>query len=446
VAPEVRYTRSGDVSIAYQVFGDGPMDLLLAPGFVSHCEVLWEHPDVARSFERLASFARVIMFDKREQGLSDRLGRPPTVEEMVDDMLAVLDDAGSERTAVFGISEGVAMAILFAAMQPERCSHLTLWSAYARMARAPDYPDGIDPAELDRWREILLERWGGPVSLGAFAPTRKGDGDVERWWARLLRSGTSPRSAAALMDLYRELDTRHALPLISAPTLVMHRAEDMVVPSALGRYVADHVPGARYVEVPGRDHLMWWEGADAIVDELEEFLTGTRSARPPKRALATVLFTDIVDSTRRAAELGDQRWRELLDRHDELVRQRVEGHRGRVIKATGDGVLATFDGPARAISCAEELSRAMDDLGIEIRAGLHSGECELRGDDVGGMAVNIGARVMAHARAGEVLTSGTVKDLVVGSGIEFEDRGATELKGVPGEWAIFAVAGTPAAG
>jgi class 3 adenylate cyclase len=439
VVPETRYTRGG-VSIAYQVFGDGPIDLLLAPGFVSHCEILWEHPDVARSFERLASFARVILFDKREQGLSDRLGRPPTIEEMVDDMLAVLDAAGSERCAVFGISEGGAMAILFAAMRPERCSHLALWCAYARLVRAPDYPEGIEPERLDRWSRILQEGWGGPVSIGAFAPSRKGEPETERWWARLLRSGTSPRSATALTDLYRDLDTRHALPLISAPTLVMHRAGDSVVPPALGRHIAAHVPGARYVEVEGSDHLLWSQGADAIIDELEEFLTGTRSARPPQRVLATVLFTDIVDSTGRAAELGDRRWRELLDRHDALARRTVERHQGRVVKATGDGVLATFDGPARAISCARELAAAVADLGIEIRAGLHSGECELRGEDVGGLAVHIGARVMAEAGPGEVLVSGTVKDLVVGSGIEFAGRGTAELRGVPGEWRLYALA------
>jgi class 3 adenylate cyclase len=438
VAPETQYTRCGDVSIAYQVFGSGELDLLVAPGFVSHCEILWENPEVARSFERLGSFARVILFDKREQGLSDRLGRPPTIEECVDDMRAVLDAAGSERAAVLGISEGGAMAILFAAMHPERCSHLTLWSAYARLVEAPDYPEGVDPAQLDRWNEIIAERWGGPVSIGAFAPGSKGDPETEDWWARLLRSGTSPRSAAALMDLYRELDTRHALPMISAPTLVMHRADDRVVPAPLGRHIAEHVPDARYAEVPGSDHLLWWEDADAIIDTIQEFLTGTKARRPPQRVLATVLFTDIVDSTRRAAELGDRSWRELLDRHDALVRREVEAHQGRVVKATGDGVLATFDGPARAISCAREVTAALDGIGLEVRAGLHSGECELRGDDVGGMAVHIGARVMAEAEPGEVLVSSTVKDLVVGSGIEFADRGAAELKGVPGEWRLFA--------
>jgi class 3 adenylate cyclase len=441
--PETRYARSGEVSIAYQVFGEGPMDLLLAPGFVSHCEVLWEHPDVARSFERLGSFARVIIFDKREQGLSDRLGRPPTIEEMVDDIQAVLDAAGSERAAVLGVSEGGAMALLFAATHPGRCTHLALWSAYARMCRAPDYPEGVPPEALDEWGEIVEERWGGPVSLGIFAPSRKGDRRSEEWWAHLLRSGTSPRSAAALMELYKEVDVRSVLPVISAPTLVMHRAGDRAVPAPLGRYIAEQIPGARYIEVPGADHLLWTEGADEILDQFEQFLTGTRRARSPERVLATVMFTDIVDSTAHAARLGDRGWRQLLDRHDALVGSRVEGHRGRVIKSTGDGVLATFDGPARAISCATQLSGELPELGIEVRAGLHSGECELRADDVGGMAVHIGARIAGLAGAGEVLVSSTVKDLVVGSGIEFAERGSAELKGVPGEWRLYAVAGPP---
>lgn len=438
--PETRYARSGDVSIAYQVFGDGPMDLLLAPGFVSHCEVLWENPDVARTFERLGSFARVILFDKREQGLSDRLGRPPTIEEMVDDIQAVLDAIGCERCAVLGISEGGAMALLFAATHPARCTHLALWNSYARVTRAPDYPEGVDPESLDLLGRVIQEAWGGPVAMSVFAPSRKGDRQAEEFWAHLLRAGTSPRSAAALMSLYQELDVRAILPVISAPTLVMARAGDRAVPAALGRYIADHVPNSRYAEFPGADHILWTQDSDAVLDEIEEFLTGTRSARPAERVLATVMFTDIVDSTAHAARLGDRRWRELLDRHDEIVGSRVERSRGRVIKSTGDGVLATFDGPARAIDCASALAGELPDLGFEIRAGVHSGECELRGEDVGGMAVHIGARIAARAEPGEVLASSTVKDLVVGSGIEFSERGRAELKGVPGEWRLFAVA------
>lgn len=437
----IRYTRSGDASIAYQVLGDGPLTLVTAPGFVSHMEVLLELPELARGLERLASHLRLVVFDKREQGLSDRLGRPPTVEEMVDDMVAVMDASDTERAAILGVSEGAAMALVFAATHPARCSHLAIWGGYARITRTDGYPQGIEPEALDRWDSIAREQWGGPVSLGAFAPSRAADPAVRDWWAQLLRTGTSPGSVSALMRLYKELDVRDALPLITAPTLVMHRAGDLVVPVALGRYVAERVGGARFVEFPGADHLLWTQDADAIVAELEEFLTGTRGASPPERALATVLFTDIVDSTTHAARLGDRRWRELLDRHDELTRRLVERAQGRVVKTTGDGVLATFDGPARAIECARQIVAAVEPLGVQVRAGLHAGECELRGTDVGGMAVHIGARVAGHAGAGEVLVSGTVKDLVVGSGIDFDDRGTVALKGVPGDWRLFAVDG-----
>ena len=443
MAGDVRYARStGDTSIAYQVFGDAPLTLVMAPGFVSHMEMLMELPEIARGIERLTSFARVVAFDKREQGLSDRVGRPPTIEEMVDDIGAVMDATATERAAVLGVSEGAAMALMFAAAHPQRCTHLAIWCGYARITEAPDYPEGVSAAGIDRWSDRMQREWGGPVALNVFAPSRVDDPKVVDWWTHLLRSGTSPRSAAALMSLYKELDVRQALPLVTAPTLVMHRAEDRAIPIALGRYVADHIDGARFVEFPGRDHVLWTEDADTVIDEVEEFLTGTRRARAPERLLATVLFTDIVDSTATAARLGDRSWRELLDRHDAMVRERIERHQGRVVKTTGDGVLATFDGPTRAIDSGREIVERAQGLGIQVRAGLHSGECELRGEDLGGMAVHIGARVSAHAQAGEVLVSSTLKDLVVGSGIEFEDRGAAELKGVPGEWRLFAVAGS----
>ena len=439
MAADIRYARSGDASIAYRVLGDGALSLVTAPGFVSHMEVLMELPELAHGMNRLSSFARLILFDKREQGLSDRVGRPPTIEEMVDDIVAVMDATETERAALFGVSEGAAMALMFAATYPDRCSHLVIWGGYARVTLAPDYPHGIPADSLDRWSEIMHRDWGGPVSMNVFAPSRVGDVAVEDWWGHLLRAGTSPGSAAALMEMYKELDVRDALPLITAPTLVIHRTGDRAVPIAQGRYIAEHVAGARFLEVPGTDHLLWTEGGDAVTDEIEEFLTGTRGAAPTERALATVMFTDIVDSTAHAARMGDRKWRELLDRHDAVVSGLVERSRGRVVKTTGDGVLATFDGPARAIECARGATAAAHPLGLELRAGLHAGECELRGDDVGGMAVHIGARVAALAGPGEVLVSGTLKDLVVGSGIEFDDRGATELKGVPGEWRIFAV-------
>ncbi len=436
---DTRYAQSGDLSIAYQLIGDGPIDLMIAPGFVSNVEALAEWPEAAQALERLASFSRLIVFDKREQGLSDRVGRPPTIEEMVDDMVAVLDAVGSERTAVIGVSEGGAMALMFAASHPERCTHLVIWSGFARMTRAPDYPDGFSPETLRGLGDVMQRGWGGPVAMNIWAPSRVGDAETERQWAHLLRTGTSPKSAAALIELYEDLDVRHALPLVSAPTLILHRAEDRAVLPAMGRYIADHINGARFVEVPGADHVLWTQGTDEILDEIEEFITGTRQARPAERVLATVMFTDIVDSTGHLARLGDQRWKEVLDRHDDAVRRSVEGLQGRVIHTTGDGVLATFDGPARAIQSALKIRAEVHGLGIEIRAGLHTGECELRGEDVGGMAVHIGARVAALAGAGEVLVSSTVKDLVVGSGTEFEDRGEAELKGVPGEWHLYAV-------
>jgi pimeloyl-ACP methyl ester carboxylesterase/class 3 adenylate cyclase len=441
MAPRTRYATSGDVSIAYQVVGEGPRDLILAPGFVSHVEVMWQNPDLARALERLASFSRLIVFDKREQGLSDRVGRPPTVEEMVDDIRAVLDAAASERAALVGVSEGAAMSLAFAATHPERCTHLVIWGGWARVARDAGYETGVNPETLIGWAEELGREWGGPAALEMFAPSRVGDAVTEQWWAQLLRSGTSPRSVRALMELYAELDVRDVLPVISAPTLVLHRADDRTVPIGLGRYIAEHIPGARFVEVPGADHLLFTEGGDEVVGEIEEFITGTRQSRPTERVLATVLFTDIVDSTGHAARLGDQRWRQLLDRHDSFVRGEVDRHQGQLVKTTGDGILATFDGPARAIECGVEIVQGVRPLGIEVRAGLHTGEYERRNGDVGGMAVHIGARVAARAVGGEVLVSRTVKDLVVGSGIAFDDRGSATLKGVPGEWEIYAVSG-----
>jgi pimeloyl-ACP methyl ester carboxylesterase len=440
MAGDVKYARSGDASIAYRVEGDGPFTLVTAPGFVSHMEALQELPEMARVLERLASFSRLIVFDKREQGLSDRVGRPPTIEEMVDDLTAVMDATDTERAAILGVSEGAAMALMFAATHPDRCTHLAIWCGFARMGEAPDYPEGLPHEGIDDFGAVLQRDWGGPVAMGIFAPSRADDAGVRDWWAHLLRSGTSPASAAALISLYKELDVRQALPLITAPTLVMHRTGDRAIPLPLGRYIADHIEGARFVEFPGADHLIATQDPDAIVDEVQEFLTGEKPARAPERMLATVLFTDIVDSTATAAKLGDRSWRELLDRHDALVRARVENHQGRVVKTTGDGVLAVFDGPTRAIESARAIVAAAPSLGIEVRAGLHSGECELRGDDLGGMAVHIGARVSARAEPGEVLVSSTLKDLVVGSGIEFDDRGTAELKGVPGEWRLYALA------
>jgi class 3 adenylate cyclase len=438
--PKTRYAHNGDVSIAYQVVGDGPVDLIFVPGFVSHLEIAWEEEMFARPLRRMASFARLILYDKREQGLSDRLGRPPTLEQSMEDLRSVLDAAGSERAALFGISEGGPMSILLAATYPQRVSHLALYGTYARFTRTDDYPQGLPDRVFDDWRRLITNEWHEAPAMAALAPSLVGNAQAARSWGRFIRAGTSPGGAIALLELYRDMDVREALPLISQPTLILNRADDEAVRPSAGRYLADHVPGARYVEVPGVDHAFPVGDTDVILDEVEEFVTGERQAPRPERVLSTVLFTDIVGSTERAATLGDSRWRELLDRHDDLVRRQIERHQGRPVKSTGDGFLATFSGPGRGIDAARTIADEVQRLGIEIRAGLHTGELELRNGDVGGMAVHIGARVAAQADAGEVLVSSTVKDLVVGSGIEFDDRGPAELKGVPGEWRLFAVA------
>ena len=437
------YADSSGVNIAYQVHGEGPLDLVFVPGFVSHVELIWEEPSVAAFFRRLASFARVVIFDKRGQGLSDRLGRPPTLEDSMDDLRAVMDAAGCERPALFGVSEGGPMVALFAASHPDRVSSLVLYGTYARMVAAPDHPAGIANATLNGWDEIVRREWGGPVGMDLWAPSLVGERGFEEWWAKLLRYGTSPAGATALMDLYRELDVRVALAAIEAPTLVAHCRGDRMIPFAQGRYLAEHIADSRLVELPGRDHLAF-AGPAPLLDEVEEFLVGSRAGAESERALATILFTDLVDSTARASELGDRRWRQLLERHDAAVRRQLALHRGREVKTVGDGFLATFDGPARAIRCAEALRGELGSLGLQVRAGIHTGEVELIGEDVGGIAVNIGARIGAEAGAGEVLVSSTVRELVVGSGLEFADRGVRALKGVPGEWRLFAVDAPPA--
>jgi pimeloyl-ACP methyl ester carboxylesterase len=439
-APQTRYAQSsGDVQIAYQTFGEGEIDLVFVTGFVGNVEVLWEEPITIPFVERLGSFARVVAFDKRGQGSSDRPADPPTLEQTMDDIRAVMDAAGIERAALFGISEGGPASILFAATHPDRVSSLALFGTYPRMVANDEYPIGVSPESLDRFEEIVARQWGGPVMTHSFAPTVADDPQFRDSWGRFLRRGSSPHGAVSLIRLYRHIDVRDVLPSISVPTLVMHRTGDLIAPIEGGRYIADHIAGAKFVELPGVDHLMVVE-PDQILDEVEEFLTGQRHTQVDERVLATVLFTDIVGSTQRAAQMGDRRWRELVARHDALMQREVERHRGRLIKTLGDGVLATFDGPARAIRAAQTAARATRDLGIDVRAGLHTGEVELHGDDIAGMAVNIGARVAALADAGEVLVSSTVKDLVVGSGITFAERGEHELKGVPGEWRLYAVA------
>ena len=440
-APDISYVDSDGVSIAYTVIGDGPIDLLCLPGFVSHLEVLLEAPGAETYFGGLASFSRLIMFDKRGQGLSDRPPGPPMLEQSAADARAVLKAVGSERAAVYGVSEGGPMALLLAASHPDLVSHLVLYGTWARILKAPDNPSGFEPEQFERFVEFARRDWGGPVALGLWAPELADNPEIQQWWAKLLRLGTSPSGAEAVIRLYVDIDVRAVLPAITAPTLVLHRTGDRMVPVEQGRLIAEGIEGARFVEVAGNSHLPL-QRPEEIVGEIEEFLTGTRREREPDRMLATVMFTDIVDSTKRAAQMGDRGWRELLRRHDDLMRRQLQRYRGREVKTMGDGFLATFDGPARAIECAASARDAIRQLGVEIRAGLHTGEVEVIGEDIGGIAVNIGARVGAAAGPGEVLVSRTVTDLVAGSGISFDERGAHSLKGVPGQWELYAVAGT----
>ena len=440
MAPETKFAQSGDVSIAYQVVGTGPFDLLIVPGFISHLEQAWEDPSYKRFLERLASFSRLIMFDKRGTGLSDRITEIPTLEQRMDDVRAVMDATGSERAALFGISEGGPMSVLFAATYPERTSALALYGSIARGAWASDYPWGSRLDEhWDEWLDGWRKEWGGPYAIETWAPSVAHDERFRQWWAKYLRLGASPSAVINVFRMNAAIDVRDILPAIHVPTLVLHRSGDRTIEVEQGRYLAQHIPGARLAELSGDDHLWWVGDSEAIVNEIQEFLTGERPAPEPDRVLATMLFTDIVDSTGRAAEMGDRRWRDLLDRHNAVTRTEIDRFRGRALKSTGDGFLATFDGPARAIHCAFAVCEEMRRMGIEIRSGLHTGEVELMGDDVGGIAVHTAARVLAEAKAGEVWTSRTVKDLVAGSKFRFSERGTYSLKGVSGEWPLFTV-------
>jgi pimeloyl-ACP methyl ester carboxylesterase len=440
-APETSYAKSGDVNIAYQVVGEGPLDLVFVPGWVSHLEYFWEEPSFARFLRRLASFSRLILFDKRGTGLSDRVALDdlPTLEQRMDDVRAVMDAVGSRRAALMGTSEGGPLCLVFAATYPERTAALVMVGAYARRLWAEDYPIGASADDYNAFLEDVRLNWGGPVGLDRRAPSVAHDERFRTWWATYLRMSASPGAAYALTRMNGQVDARHALPAISAPTLVIHRTGDRSLPVEGARYMAERIRGAKLVELPGDDHLPYVGDQDEILDEIEEFLTGVRHGPDADRVLATVLFTDIVGSTDRAAELGDRRWRQLLDSHHDIVRRELNRWRGREVATAGDGFLATFDGPARGIRCACGIRDAVQTLGLEIRAGLHTGEIELSGDDVAGIAVHTGARVAASAEPGEVLVSSTVKDLVAGSGIEFEERGEYELKGVPGTWRLYAV-------
>jgi len=439
---ETRYAKSGELWIAYQVVGNGPVDLLWAPGYMSHIEQNWTWPAYAEFLDRLASFSRLILFDRRGTGLSDRTLSLGSFEELLDDMRAVLDAASSDRTALFGGAEGGPMCALFAATFPERTSALILGASYPRRTWAPDCPWGLDEQQQERILAAPEARWGTDhFGVHTLAPTLADDERFRKWHSQATRFAGTPASALAWFRITMEIDIRDVLPAIRVPTLVLHRSGDRGVPIEAGRYLAEHIPDAKFVELEGVDHYPFAGDSDAMLDEVEEFLTGSRRSREPDRVLATVLFTDIVGSTELAAELGDRRWAELLTEHHRLVRAEVERYRGKVVRVEGDGALLTFDGPARAVSCAAAIRKALRTIELEIRAGLHTGEIELAETGVEGIAVHIGARVAALAEPGEVLTSSTVKDLVVGSGIEFEERGTHALKGVPGEWRLYAVDG-----
>jgi class 3 adenylate cyclase len=435
---ETRYAKSGEVNIAYQVVGEGPFDLVYVPGWISNIELMWEEPSHARLLQRLASFSRLILFDKRGTGMSDpvSLDGLPTLEQRMDDVRAVMDAVGCKRAAIFGSSEGGLMSVLFAATYPDRTRALVTHGIYAKRLRSDDYPWA--PTSDDRAAEIaeIEAAWGGEMDISNLAPSA--DEAFKRRAVAYLRRSASPGAAVALLRMNSQIDVREVLPTIRVPTLVLQRVGDRDVKVEEGRWIADQIPGATYVELPGDEHLIWAGDVDRLVDEVEEFLTGSRPVQEADRVLATVLFTDLVGSTQRAAELGDRRWREVLEQHNAIVRRELERFRGSEVDTAGDGFLATFDGPARAIRCAGAIRDAVRALSLEVRAGLHTGECELVQGKVGGIAVHTGARVAGAAGAGEILVSGTVRDLVAGSGLQFEDRGEHELKGV-GPWRLYSV-------
>jgi class 3 adenylate cyclase/pimeloyl-ACP methyl ester carboxylesterase len=443
MAPVTRYARSGDASIAYQVVGDGPLDMLFLPGWISQIEQLWEAPGNRRFLERLAAFSRLILFDSRGTGLSDRVLEAYTLEQEARDAIAVLDAAGSERTAIFTYSLGGLVGAQLAADCPERIGALIMYASVARTSWAPDYDWALTREEREELTESNMGAWGevnGPA-MSLFAPSRGEDPALAAWFARLQRLAASPGEMRIIAGAMIDLDVREALPRIRVPTLVMHRPRELVWDVRHSRYLAEHIPGARYVELDGVDSFPFVGDSDAIIEEVEEFLTGVRSGGEIDRALLTVMFTDIVDATARAAKLGDGRWRDLLAHHDEQVRVELGRFEGREVKTVGDGFLATFAGPpSRALRCALAITRAAREIGVDVRVGMHTGECELIGDDVGGMAVHIASRVCGLAQPGEVLVSGTVFGTVVGGPFEFTDKGFHALKGVPGNWPLFSLA------
>ena len=439
---ETRYAESGEFHIAYQVVGEGAPDIVLVPEFWHSIEAQWEEPSLASFLHRLSSLGRLIVFDQRGTGVSDPLppGEIPSLEQWLDDINAVLEEVGSTHAVLIGMGGGGSLSMLFAATHPDRTSGLVLVNSFPRLAQAEDYEWGRAPAVEEEVLHVMRTGWGRGVLLDIVAPSKVGDEQFRQWWARYQRLGSSPGTIVRMRRMLDEFDVRDVLQSIRSPTLVLHRSGNTFVRVEHGRYLAEHIPGARYVELAGSDYFAFVGNSDVILDEIERFVTGLTHAPESDRVLATVLFTDIVGSTQRAVELGDRRWAELLGDHHAVVRRELERYRGQEVDTAGDGFFATFDGPARAVRCALAVRDAVRTLDLEVRAGLHTGELELAGDGVRGLAVHIGQRVLAQADAGEVLVSSTVKDLVAGSGLAFADRGVHTLKGVPEQWRLFEVA------
>ena len=435
--PETRYAKSGGVHVAYQTFGQGGLDLVVVPGWASHIEYAWEEPRLARFLEQLGRFARVTWFDKRGTGLSDRVTGVPILEERMDDVRAVMDAASIRRAAILGWSEGGSMATLFAASSPDRVQALILFGAFAKRLRSPDYPWAPTLEERMAWISQIEAGWGGEVEVETLAPSMKDDPMFRRWFAAYGRLSVSPAAAVALATMNTSIDIRAVLGSVHVPTLVLHRTGDRDSLLGNGQYLASHIPGAKFVELPGEDHTCWTGDSGRVVEEIQEFLTGARSPASVDRVLLSILFTDIIGSTELASKLGDRSWRDLLDRHNHAVRAQLSRFRGREVKTTGDGFLAVFDGPARAIRSAEAIRRATADLGLQVRLGIHTGECELLDGDVAGVGVHIAARVAAQSSGRAVLVTSTVKNLTAGAGIQFTDAGLHSLKGVEGSWHLY---------
>jgi class 3 adenylate cyclase len=439
--PKTYYAKSGELHLAYQVVGDGPVDLVVVSGTPSHVERQWEHPAVAHLYQRLGAFSRLILFDKRGSGLSDSAGMQPTLEDRMDDVRAVMDAAGSGRAVIFGQSEGSPMSLLFAASHPDRTDLLILYGSIVRWV-GTDFPGATPPEEFYRHLDDVVDHWGQGRTADWIAPTQAAGplgAVIHEGFGAFERASMSPGSFRDLMHLNAQIDVRAAVGAITVPSLVLHRVGDRFIGVEQSRWLAEQLSDARYVELPGEDHMLAAGDVDQVIGEIEEFVTGVRHEPDADRVLATLLFTDIVGSTDRAAELGDRRWRELLDAHDQVVRRQLDRFRGREVNTAGDGFFASFDGPGRAVRSAAAITESVSALGLEVRTGVHTGEIEMRGDDLAGVAVHIAARISAAAGAGETLVSSTVKDLVIGSGIQFADRGEHELKGVPGSWRLFAV-------